>query len=383
MLFSRLYQKQIRKKNLREVDVFIRSKYKNPFIYTADSKTSPSKRRKRSNPKPINRWSCMICSEDQPSKQSLIEHYEFHKNETETLGLDGHTSGDYFLCPVCLNDFTSLISYEKHVETQHGENQFSCEACNKHFKNPFQLSLHNYNCHSTDGIYRCVMCDYTTCDMQDLKRHLNDAHPTKHQFKCDVCNRGFTSEIPCEEHKNFHAGAMPFQCEICLKSFPYTRFLIAHKKASHPEAQLKITATHECHICKKRFAHKKSLVLHVRAHSGENSVLCEMCGKSLSSSEHLKNHLRIHTGFKPHTCSVCGKGFAKKCNLTLHERVHSGEKPYVCQTCTKCFSQRSTLVIHQRYHTGERPYVCHLCNRGFVARGLLGVHLKTCFGNQS
>ncbi|XP_015834115.1 zinc finger protein ZFP2 isoform X2 [Tribolium castaneum] len=354
--------------------------YKNPFVYT-NSKPSNRKVKKRSTPENRSiKWACMICSDVKEDKQSLIEHYEFHKNETESLGLGDHSSGDYFLCPVCLTDFTSLKSYEKHVENQHGEKHFACDECNKFFKNAYQLCIHNYNMHSADKIYRCVMCNFTTRLLKSLRPHLKQKHEDEFKYRCEICNRGFASATWYEEHKNFHTGAMPFECEICFKSFPYTRYLIAHKKTMHPDVQSGSPATHECDICHKRFAHKKSLVLHIRGHTGENTVLCEMCGKSLSSSEHLKQHIRIHTGYKPHTCSVCGKSFAKKCNLTLHERVHSGEKPYVCSTCGKCFSQRSTLVIHQRYHSGERPYVCHLCNRGFVAKGLLGVHLKTCSG---
>ncbi|RZC32448.1 zinc finger protein 271-like [Asbolus verrucosus] len=346
--------------------------YKNPFVYTnSKMATKKHKRRPPQENKSI-KWACMICSDVKEDKQSLIDHYEFHKNETESLGLGDHSSGDYFLCPVCLTDFTSLKSYEKHVENQHGEKHFACDDCNKFFKNSYQLCIHNYNIHSTDKLYRCVLCSFTTKHLKSLRPHLKHKHEDEFKYRCEVCNRGFASATWYEEHKNFHTGAMPFECEICFKSFPYTRYLIAHKKNMHPEVQSVSPASHECDICHKRFAHKKSLVLHVRGHTGENTVLCEMCGKSLSSSEHLKQHIRIHTGYKPHTCSVCGKSFAKKCNLTLHERVHSGEKPYVCNTCGKCFSQRSTLVIHQRYHSGERPYVCHLCNRGFVAKGLLG-----------
>ncbi|XP_044764043.1 zinc finger protein 583-like isoform X2 [Coccinella septempunctata] len=351
--------------------------YKNPFVYP--KLKHKKKQLKQLESRNNTKWQCMICSEVKKNKDDLMEHYEIHKSETESLK-GSKMVGDYFMCPVCLTDFTSLISYERHVELNHGEKQYNCEVCHRAFKNLFSLSVHNNKRHSLEKVYRCAACDFEDEELKELRCHVRNSHEDNVKYRCEICNKGFSSFSWYQEHKNFHTGAMPFECEVCSKSFPYTRYLIAHKKNMHPEMFSNVPINHECEICQKKFAHKKSLVLHLRGHTGESAVLCDMCGKSLSSSEHLKQHLRIHTGYKPHCCSVCGKGFAKKCNLTLHERVHSGEKPHVCNICNKGFSQRSTLVIHGRYHSGERPYRCQLCQKGFVAKGLLGVHMKTCGG---
>ncbi|KAF2879538.1 hypothetical protein ILUMI_26622 [Ignelater luminosus] len=353
--------------------------YKNPFVYTNcnyTSKQRESKQHETSN----NKWTCMICNEVTANKESLIEHYEKHKNEKEGRIEQQNTTQnieDYFKCVVCTREFTSSRSYEKHLELKHGENRYACEQCNKTYKNSFQLCLHNFSAHPDDGKYKCIACDFTTVNRASLRSHI-EKHENDYRFQCEICDKKFLRSSWFEEHKNSHTGAMPFQCEVCTKSFPYSRYLVAHKKSVHPQIYSDTPAINQCEICSKQFAHKKSLIVHIRSHTGENTVLCDMCGKSLSSTEHLKQHLRIHTGYKPHVCSICGKGFAKKSNLTLHERVHSGEKPYICRNCGKSFSQRSTLVIHERYHSGERPYTCPLCNKGFVAKGLLGVHLKSC-----
>ncbi|KAK9874445.1 hypothetical protein WA026_002784 [Henosepilachna vigintioctopunctata] len=351
--------------------------YKNPFVYP--ELKNKKKALKKLEAKNNTKWQCMICSDVKINKDELMQHYEHHKSETETIK-GCKLLGDYFMCPVCLTDFTSLISYEKHVELNHGEKQYNCDICHRAFKNLYSLSVHNKKRHSTDKVFKCSGCDFEYNELKSLRSHIRTAHEEYVKYRCEICNKGFSSLSWYHEHKNFHTGAMPFECEVCSKSFPYTRYLIAHKKNMHPEMFSSMPINHECEICQKKFAHKKSLVLHLRGHTGESAVLCDMCGKSLSSSEHLKQHLRIHTGYKPHCCSVCGKGFAKKCNLTLHERVHSGEKPHICNVCGKGFSQRSTLVIHGRYHSGERPYQCQICEKGFVAKGLLGVHMKTCVG---
>lgn len=352
--------------------------YVNPFNYSnLKAKNIP---RKCKQPEITNRkWTCIICSEISPDKESLIDHYEIHRinKETKVLETFDHET-EYFNCAICGQEFTSLKTYERHFDAKHGERRYTCFVCEKIYKDAFQLAIHNYTAHPEDyDSYQCVSCDFKTAFRGNLKDHLLQ-HEASCKLKCEICGKGFETESSYEEHKSMHGSTASFSCDVCGETFPYTQHLITHKKEVHPEIFGDKLNQNECHVCNKKFAHKKSLILHIRGHTGEDSVLCDMCGKRLTSGEHLKQHLRIHTGFKPHKCSVCGKGFAKKCNLTLHERVHSGEKPYKCRVCSKSFSQRSTLVIHERYHSGERPYVCTLCNKGFVAKGLLSVHLKTC-----
>lgn len=353
--------------------------YKNPFVY---SNMNVAKTRKKEKQPPIvtnKKWSCMICNEIAVGKEDLIKHYEKHREEEKEADFkdEEDSSTDYFLCQTCSKEFTSLKSYERHTEVQHGEFLYTCETCSKAFKNSYQFCLHNYDVHTDDGTYKCNHCEFTTQEKSQLKSHLN-THKEDYKYRCKICDKGFTVYNWYVEHENIHTGARPFECEVCTKCFAYNRYLVAHKRSMHPELFSKNPIVHKCKFCKKRFAHKKSVIIHERCHTGENIVLCEVCGKRLTNPEHLKHHMRIHTGDKPHKCGICGKGFAKKCNLTLHERVHSGERPYHCRFCEKSFSQRSTVVIHERYHTGERPYVCTICNKGFVAKGLLGPHMRTC-----
>lgn len=322
------------------------------------------------------KWQCMICSEIEISKDSLLNHYETHKIETDVRkGVE--IQGTYYMCSVCSAEFTSATMYDNHIELKHGESESICKLCNKPFKNLYSLCVHNFKKHSTHKIYKCTCCDFEHEDPKLLSVHLKEQHE---KYSCEVCKKSFTTLTWYEEHKNFHKGQTRLKCEICPKTFPYARNLVAHKKKNHPETFADLSVSYSCKYCDVKFPNMKSLASHIRSHNGPSSLLCDLCGKSLSCYDHLKKHLRIHRGEKPFKCDVCGKGFSDKCNLKLHERVHSGEKPYVCNVCKKGFSQRSSLVIHGRLHSGERPYRCDLCDKGFVAKGLLGVHRKSCMG---
>lgn len=171
--------------------------YKNPFDYTSlNQRTKMPKEKQQKIEIKTNKWSCMICSEVAQDKESLIEHYDKHRLEKrENIKLENQnlqTTSDYFVCPVCSKEFTSLRSYEHHTDTEHGEKKYICEKCNVAFKNCYQLSLHNYKAHTTDGMYRCSICECVTESKMSLKQHIMQ-HKEVNKYKCEICGKGFTS----------------------------------------------------------------------------------------------------------------------------------------------------------------------------------------------
>lgn len=194
--------------------------YKNPFDYTSlNQRKNMNKEKQQKIENKTNKWSCMICSEVAQDKESLIEHYDKHrlekqaniKQENQNL----QTTSDYFVCPVCSKEFTSLRSYEHHTEAEHGEKKYICEKCNVGFKNCYQLCLHNHKAHTTDGLYRCTICDCTTNCKKTLKQHIMQ-HKEVHKYKCEICGKGFTSATWYE--KIFFSFVLLYFILILLKS---------------------------------------------------------------------------------------------------------------------------------------------------------------------
>ena len=122
----------------------------------------------------------------------------------------------------------------------------------------------------------------------------------------------FTQKNPMIRHQQNHKDEKPFKCEECNKFYSSKSGLLFHLRG---HAGIK---PYQCKQCPKRFVQKCDLVTHERIHTGEKPFNCEHCNKSFTQRGHLTVHRRSHTGEKPLSASNAIGALSKKNNLTAH-----------------------------------------------------------------
>ncbi|KAI8042226.1 protein snail [Drosophila gunungcola] len=142
-----------------------------------------------------------------------------------------------------------------------------------------------------------------------------------------------------------HAKNYRFKCDECQKMYSTSMGLSKHRQFHCPAA--------ECNQEKK-------------THS------CEECGKLYTTIGALKMHIRTHT--LPCKCPICGKAFSRPWLLQGHIRTHTGEKPFQCPDCPRSFADRSNLRAHQQTHVDVKKYACQVCHKSFSRMSLLNKH---------
>lgn len=81
-------------------------------------------------------------------------------NNNNTIHSNQFKSSDYqFKCPVCLNDFQTICSFEYHMQRVHSVTQFGCEICHKPFASlRYVLTEHMRRCHGWIAEHKLHQC---------------------------------------------------------------------------------------------------------------------------------------------------------------------------------------------------------------------------------
>ena len=181
-------------------------------------------------------------------------------------------------------------------------------------------------------VFTCTDCDFYSEEKDVYNEHVRNYHSVK-SYKCDLCEKDFSSESKLKEHKVTHSGEKSFICQTCGRGF---------SRAYH-------------------------LKVHARQHTGERPYKCDQCDRKFVDSSALKGHLKTHASDKPNKCKICDRGFKDRANLRQHEATHRAERPHKCETCGQAFTFKRNMLRHSEMHkkkalTVEHTiYKCDLC----------------------
>ena len=139
----------------------------------------------------------------------------------------------------------------------------------------------------------------------------------KKPFKCDVCDKSFTSNKLLKKHTHsVHDKNKPFKCDVCSYYFSNLGTLNRHTATFH--------TAKECSRCNSIFKSHGEFKLHVYSvHKGKKPYECSNCDFKCDTKGILTRHVKvIHEGKRPFKCDVCSRNFPTKYSLKSHI-VHS------------------------------------------------------------
>ena len=160
--------------------------------------------------------------------------------------------------------------------------------------------------------------------------------PTQNLVSKSYSNSDNPYDVTDEPKKNH-----PFKCDICDKSFSSKSNLKHHIDTIH----LKLKS-YKCEECGKTFNQKGNLEYHVKTvHLKIKPYKCEECCKTFGSKQDLKRHIdAVHLKIKPFKCDECGISFATEGNLKTH--INQVHHPYKCKYCEELFDDQDSLYGH-------------------------------------
>lgn len=235
-------------------------------------------------------------------------------------------------CKVKFQD-PELLTY--HLSC-HSDIGFHCCECGEKFFSWRPLSSHIWRIHKIDtGLYSCDKCDYKTYSLAKLNNIHKFIHSDAKNFSCDKCNKAFKNNKQLRNHKLVHkdkSEKLVHVCEECTKSFANRRQLRIHMDYVHKKLRPFL-----CNFCGYKGSSRSSLKMHIRQHTGEKPFSCTSCSYTTSDHNSLRRHTLRHTGQKPYKCSYCSYACIQSSTYKTHLKTkHPGMEKDLMFTCIEC-----------------------------------------------
>ncbi|KAI8433203.1 hypothetical protein MSG28_015294 [Choristoneura fumiferana] len=338
-------------------------------------------------------FSCNICHKKFSRSFTLACHLRIHGEKyVKELKPKTQIPPESWTCELCNKTFKNKAYRHTHMQIHTRVKEFSCEMCQKTFANFTNLEKH-MKVHSEKG-RTCTVCGKEFKTQANLARHML-VHTGERPFPCSFCEMRFTQKSVLVKHERVHTGELPYTCEICLKKFARSFTLDNHLKRVHKKVRNRATA-------KYKDGRKEMLDEDVSkdALGDVNDEKPKICDTDDYNEDSVQfddnvdsdvacdiNKKEIVCETKPYWCGNCDSWHstsdefykhectqADNVNLSDNEIVAVKEennpspeppdlsKPLAC-ACGRRFSARAALLRHARAHAAPRPHACPLCDK--------------------
>ena len=239
----------------------------------------------------------------------------------------------------------------------------TCNVCFKTFACKSALDIH-YRSHTKERPFRCDICDRGFTTRGNMKQHMlthkirdmPEGHPG-YTSSGDDSNSNHSSVTPTKSESGIVSPAQSRESMDTSPSFSMASGLpTLAATASVPPTGSTVSEFHSPPA--------------ESSNSSPNGPTSSASATSASTAQSTNTSSSSSSG--NNSSSDDGSPFIKRPNLR-----------HVCHVCSKPFSSSSALQIHSRTHTGEKPFKCTICHKAFTTKGNLKVHMGTHMWNNS
>ncbi|KAF5275085.1 hypothetical protein FQA39_LY07022 [Lamprigera yunnana] len=233
------------------------------------------------------------------------------------------------MCKIRLQDPEKM---DYHIQC-HSDGSFKCPECLEIFSFWKPLTGHLWRLHRIDmELHSCDLCDYKSFSLGKLNNIHRLIHGDLKAFTCEVCQKSFKNMKQLRNHKMTHSNKFNQSCAICDKVFSNRRQMKVHMDGVHNKIKPFL-----CNYCGYKGASKSALKMHIRQHTGEKPFSCDSCEYTTADHNSLRRHKLRHTGYKPYKCEHCNYACIQSTTYKVHLRTkHPGLEKDHLFICSKC-----------------------------------------------
>ncbi|XP_025837539.1 zinc finger protein 260-like [Agrilus planipennis] len=286
------------------------------------------------------KYQVLIKSEESNSNDHPVDLGEqsHDDDEDDNDGCDNYDNDSNINSPSCIDEESQENDDKKISQVPLTyPSEYSCEFCNRTYKERSSLFSHKKKIHKPDRPFNCVFCSKLFKHLGELKRH-EKIHLNERSYMCEICNKSYNTGPVLATHKiivHTDPDEWRYICQHCDKKFPIKSSLDQHVMRHHTNA----SDTYICYHCNESFDSRVLIIAHIKSKhsktSQQRSKECHVCNKMYINQVVLENHLRKEHNIgstvltkrpKQFPCEKCGKKYTTVYVLNIHSQVCDGIK---------------------------------------------------------
>lgn len=199
----------------------------------------------------------------------------------------------------------------------------------------------------------------------------------KSSTTCQICFKTFACNSALEIHYRSHTKERPFKCDVCDRGFStkgnMKQHMLTHKIRDLPSNLYTTTTTSATASAANSAAGRQQPPRTPSLVDSNSQTSVATTTPDVETNGSRSDSTNGVTEPRSDRRSGSSSGTSPGAKRSSHVSKH------VCSVCCKPFSSHSALQIHMRTHTGDKPFKCAICTRAFTTKGNLKVHMGQYF----
>ncbi|XP_028665509.2 zinc finger protein 507 [Erpetoichthys calabaricus] len=221
-------------------------------------------------------YRCRLCRYTSGNKGYIKQHLRVHRQRQP------------YQCPICEHIAEDSKDLENHMINHCKTRMYHCKQCQETFYYKSQLRAHEREKHDLhEALPSSSSAKESKAPISPSQDKSDDEElgSTQKVYKCDICDYTSSTYVGVRNHRRIHSSDKPYRCSSCDFATTNMNSLKSHMRRHPQELQaVQLIEQYRCSLCGYVCSHPPSLKSHMWKHAGDQNYNYEQVNRAINDA---------------------------------------------------------------------------------------------------